>query len=299
VDDSLVDQRLAGGLLERQLGCHVRYAGDGKEALEQMAAQLPDLVVTDLQMPHMNGLELVAAVRKEYPFIPVVLMTAVGSEEIAAQALREGAASYVPKHRRSMDLSPTAQRILLGAQDDRREFHLMHYLEAGELTFVVGNDLDTLKGLAHHLQQMLRCLPLADEAERLRVGIALEEALANAYYHGSLEVGAAGTVGREGYDQVAEQRLAEPPYCDRRIRVTARITREEARFVVRDEGPGFAVAQLPPAEAPPDAEQGVGRGLTLIRMLMDEVIYNDAGNQVTLVKRRATPPAADAATAAD
>jgi CheY-like chemotaxis protein len=299
VDDSLVDQRLAGGLLERQLGCRVRYAGDGKEALEQMAAQLPDLVVTDLQMPHMNGLELVAAVRKTYPFVPVVLMTAVGSEEIAAQALREGAASYVPKHRRSMDLSTTAQRILLGALDDRTQSHLMHYLEAGELTFVVGNDWALLKGLAHHLQQMLRCLALADEAERLRVGVAVEEALTNAYYHGSLEVGASGKVDRDVYDQVAEQRLAEPPYRDRQIRVTAQITREEVKFIVRDQGPGFAVAQLPPAGAPLDAEQGAGRGLTLMRAIMDEVLYNDLGNEVTLVKRRAAQPALESEAAAE
>jgi CheY-like chemotaxis protein len=269
----------------------VRYAADGKEALEQMAVQLPDLVVADLQMPNMNGLELVAAVRKAYPFVPVVLMTAVGSEEIAARALREGAVSYVPKQRRSSDLSPTAERILLGALDDRTHSHLMHYLDAGELTFVVGNDWAVLKGLAQHLQQMLRCLPLADEAERLRVGVALEEALANAYYHGSLEVGAAGKVDREAYDQVAAQRLAELPYRDRQIRVTARITRAEARFIIRDEGPGFAVARLPAAGAPLDAEHGAGRGLTLVRTIMDEVSFNEAGNEVTLVKRRAALPA--------
>jgi CheY-like chemotaxis protein len=265
----------------------VRYAASGKEALEQMSLHPTDLVLTDLQMPEMNGLELVAAVKKEYPVVPVVLMTGLGSEEAAAQALREGAASYVPKHRLALDLLPTVRRILLGSHDDRAQSHLMHYLETGALVFVLNNDLALIKALVNHLQQLLRCLPLADETDRLRVGIALEEALTNAYYHGNLEIGAGpGKADRQSYDQLARQRLWEPPYRDREIRVTANISREEAVFVIRDQGPGFDVAKLAGA-AVPDAERGAGRGVVLMRTIMDEVIFNDAGNEVKLIKRRA------------
>src|SRR5262245_17181521 len=105
VDDSPLDQRLAGGLLEKHFNCTVRYAADGKEAVGQMAQELPDLVLTDLQMPQMDGLELVQVVKTEFPVVPVILITAHGSEEIAAQALRRGAASYVPKRRLAQDLA--------------------------------------------------------------------------------------------------------------------------------------------------------------------------------------------------
>ena len=128
VDDSAVDRRLAGGLLEKH-EWDVRYAAGGKEALAQLAGQLPDVVLTDLHMPELNGLELVAAVKKDYPQVPVILMTAIGSEEVAAQALREGAASYVPKRRLAADLLPTLDRILAGSLDDRAQPHLTHYLE--------------------------------------------------------------------------------------------------------------------------------------------------------------------------
>src|SRR5262249_31382151 len=130
VDDSPVDRRIAGGLLEAQSGCTVRYAADGKQALQEMAQQLPDLVLADLQMPEMNGLELVGAVKSDYPLVPVILMTALGSEDIAAQALRQGAASYVPKRKLAEDLVPTVQRILLGSLEDRTHSQLMHYLES-------------------------------------------------------------------------------------------------------------------------------------------------------------------------
>jgi CheY-like chemotaxis protein/anti-sigma regulatory factor (Ser/Thr protein kinase) len=295
VDDSAIDRRLAGGLLETQLGCTTVYAADGKEALQQLAAQLPDLVLTDLQMPEMNGLQLAAAVKAEYPHLPVVLMTAQGSEEIAAQALRQGAASYVPKRRLAQDLVPTVQRILAGSLEDRAHNQLMHYLEASESVFVLANDLGLIKALVTHVQHKLRCLPLADETERLRVGLALEEALTNAYYHGNLEVGAGdGKADRQAHEQRAAERRFQAPYRDRRIRVSAKICRDEAVFVVRDEGPGFDVSRLPTATDLLDVEHGAGRGVVLMRTIMDEVRYNDAGNEITLIKRRAPELPADA-----
>jgi CheY-like chemotaxis protein len=284
---------LAGGLLEKQLGCAVTYASDGAEALSQLARELPDLVLADLHMPGMSGLELVAAVKCEYPLVPVILMTALGSEEIAARALQQGAASYVPKRNLAQHLLPTVQRILLGSLEDRGHSQLMHYLESAQATFVLGNDLSLARLLVNHLQQMLRCLPLADETERLRVGLALEEALANAYYHGNLEVARTlGKADRQAYEELANKRQSEAPYQQRRIHVAARISRQEAVFVIRDEGPGFDVGALPTTMLP-DPERGSGRGIVLMRTIMDEVRYNAAGNEVTLLKRR-TPVADDA-----
>jgi CheY-like chemotaxis protein len=300
VDDSPVDRRLAGGLLEKHFDWTVRYAGDGKEALQQMALTLPDLMLTDLQMPEMNGLELVAAVKKDYPHIPVILMTALGSEEIAAQAMRQGAASYVPKRRLAEDLFPTIHRILTGSLEDREHSQLMHYVETTATVFVLSNDLALIKALVSHLQQMLRCLPLADETERLRVGVALEEALTNAYYHGNLEVGAAlGKADRAAYEELAQRRRWESPYQERHIRVSAKISRTAAEFVIRDEGPGFDISQLPTDAGLPDAERSAGRGVILMRMIMDEVSYNPAGNEVTMIKRRAPEMVCDDAEAAD
>jgi CheY-like chemotaxis protein len=284
-----VDRHLAGALLERQAGCAVRYAADGKEALERVAEEVPDLVLADLQMPEMDGLELVRALKRDYPVVPVILMTGHGSEDIAARALSAGAASYVPKRHLASDLVATAYRILLGSSEDRTHSQLMHYLESSEAVFSLGNDLGLLRALVRHVQQVLRCLPLGDETERMRVGLALEEALANAFYHGNLEVGATlGKADRQAYEQLARERLGQEPYRQRRIHVTVRISRAEAVFVVRDEGPGFDTSRA----ALLDAERDGGRGLVLMRTIMDEVRHNAAGNEVTLIKRRVVEPAA-------
>ena len=93
VDDSATDRRLAGGLLEKSGEWDILYAQDGSEALSQLEREFPDLVVTDLVMPGLSGLELIEAIKDQYPLIPVVLMTGKGSEEIAAEVCPENLGS--------------------------------------------------------------------------------------------------------------------------------------------------------------------------------------------------------------
>src|SRR4051794_40460387 len=87
VDDSRVSQRLAGRLIQNGTGRAVVYANNGTQALALIKEVEPSIVLTDLQMPGMDGLELVGAIRSDFPRIPVILMTAYGSEEAAMLAL--------------------------------------------------------------------------------------------------------------------------------------------------------------------------------------------------------------------
>ena len=88
VDDTAVDRRLAGGLIEQAGGIKVVYAKNGVDAFERVQEEPPDIVVTDMQMPEMDGLEFVTKIRTHFPQVPVILMTAQGSESIAVEATR-------------------------------------------------------------------------------------------------------------------------------------------------------------------------------------------------------------------
>ena len=66
------------------------------------------------------------------------------------------------------------------------------------------------------------------------------------------------------------------------------MTRHEAVYRIRDEGPGFDPARLPDPTDPARLERTTGRGLLLIRAFMDEVAFNGTGNQITLLKRHTT-----------
>ena len=120
----------------------------------------------------------------------------------------------------------------------------------------------------------------------MRVGIALEEALANALYHGNLEIDSELIASDyQEYRRLVEQRLNEPPYRDRKLFVSARMSRSEVVFVIRDQGPGFSPSSLPDPEKTGYFDRTTGRGVLLMRTFMDDVVYNDQGNQVTLIKR--------------
>lgn len=286
VDDSAVDRKLVSGLLAREPDWSAPTCINGREAIASLEhPPLPDIIVTDLQMPEMDGLELVEAVKDEYPFIPVILLTAKGSEETASDALRRGAASYVPKRRLAEDLVDTISRILASIDADRNHLRLLHYLSSSQQTFLLRNDFDQIAQLATHVQQLLRCLPLGDETERLRVSLAFEEALQNACLHGNLEVSTPPpNADREELAAHIKERSSKHPYSRRRIEVTAHIDRAAATFTIRDEGPGFDHAKLLNEAVLDDQAEASTRGLALMRTIFDEVRFNDSGNCVTLVK---------------
>ncbi len=286
VDDSATDRRLARGLLRGQGPWELYEAADGEEALERIEDHVPDLILTDLQMPDMDGLELVSVVRERYPLIPVVLMTSKGSEEIAVRALHEGAASYVSKKRLSQDLVEAVKRVLNASGEGRSQSRLMNRVSKLESVFVLENDLSLFPPLVNYLQQSAAMVRFGRDIDRLRMGVAFDEALVNACFHGNLEVGSElREVDHNAYYELARQRLNEPQYANRRIFVKLCITRDEITCVVRDEGPGFDPTQLPDPTDPANIEKPSGRGLLLMQTFMDEVRFNEKGNEVTLIKR--------------
>src|SRR5207247_8759528 len=87
------------------------------------------------------------------------------------------------------------------------------------------------------------------------------------------------------YHALLDERRQQEPYQDRRVHVSARESRAEAVYVIRDEGPGFDPTGLPDPTDPSNLEKVSGRGLLLIRTFMDEVHHNKEGNEITMIKR--------------
>lgn len=287
VDDSPIDRQLVGGLLQQDTDWTVTFAGDGAAALDSIRANAPDIVVTDLQMPEMTGLELVTAVRKGFAQVPVVLMTGKGSEEIAVEALHAGAASYVPKRVLSTMLVDTVRRVLASFQEDRYRSQLMMRAVVRSESFEIENDVNLLLSLSRHLQQTLADAWGIDRTDRLRIGTALEEALLNALYHGNLGVKSElKEIDHDEFYKQANERRVALPWRDRRIRIQVRVTSQEMEIVIRDEGSGFDPAKLPDPTDPENLDRPCGRGVMLMRAFMDDVRYNATGNEVTLVRKR-------------
>jgi CheY-like chemotaxis protein len=294
VDDSAVDRRLVAGLL-KQANLQVELAENGKEALDCVRSTAIDLVVTDLQMPELDGLGLVRHIRDHGPYMPVILITAHGSEDLAIEALHAGAASYVPKSELAQSLAQVVDEVLALTREDRNYERLNKCQTRAEFTFSLENDTALIDPIVELVQQVITSLGLCDTTGKLRTGMALQQALTNAIVHGNLELTTeqvlesreAMMTGRSRGPIVERQNM--PPYRDRRVFVDVRIDRNEARFVVRDEGRGFDLSQFR-HDGNGDSELKRGRGIRLMRMFMDELTYNEQGNEVTMLKRREKRP---------
>lgn len=289
VEDSQT-QALQFQMLLKKEGFDVTLAANGAVGLQCIAESPPDVVLTDLQMPELDGLELVKQVQKRWPLLPVILMTAHGSEEIAAEALRLGAASYFPKHSARYDIATTVRDVLEVVQPQREQHRLNEYLTAAESDFVLTNDTSLIRPLISRIESDVQQLWGGEESNCIRMFVALREALENAVYHGNLEV--SSELREDGgfeYYELANRRRQEAPYRDRRVHVQTRISRDAAEFTVRDEGPGFDPESLPDPTDPANLEKASGRGLILIRTFMDDVRHNGTGNEITMTKRLNKP----------
>ena len=286
VDDSPTERRRVGRLLEKGLeAATISYAENGKEALESLQLTLPDLIVTDLRMPEMDGLGLVEKVAEGGFGIPVILMTSFGNEEIALQALNAGAASYVPKSVLGKYLVKTAENVIALSQGKKNRQRVLQALTEVHSRFVLDNDITYIPPLVNYLQEQIALMRILDESQLIRIGIALSEALTNAIHHGNLELDSEWRQNdEEKYFKIAEERRCIKPYSDRRVRMVATLSDREVRFVIDDEGPGFAVDELRDPTEEFNMDRMGGRGLLLIRSFMDEVTHNAAGNSITLIK---------------
>lgn len=294
VDDSPMDRQLAARILQKYTGWTdlspdnvlvLDHAVDGDEALIIAERDRPDLILTDLNMPNRNGLQLVEEVRIRHMRVPVILMTAQGSDEIAIRALQAGAASYVPKKLLAQELIDTTLSVLEAAHAGRSHARLLECLTGSEAHFRLDNDPALIPPLMGYLKDSRFRVCGSDDTGLVRITLALREAVLNAMHHGNLELSSSLREDDEHeYHRLAKERMRQKPYCDRRVLVHAKDTPEGSKYVIRDEGKGFDPRKLPDPLDPENLERVSGRGLLLIRTFMDDVTFNDRGNEITMTK---------------
>ncbi len=285
VDDSDVDRLLMEGLLGQASGFVVIAAENGVQALKKLEEWSIDIILTDLQMPKMDGLELVKKIRENKLEIPVILTTGMGSEEIAAEALRVGAAGYIPKTKLNQLLVSTVREVLDILNGDQSYSRLLECSKLSHYEFELDNDPMLIPQLVDFCERMLKSMAPLDRIDCLRIAIAADQALRNALYRGNLEINAEHKIPsisstlNEELPLFVQERFEQEPYKDRKIDVVIEIKPTRFAMRIRDEGPGFEISQVGGWDQPSM------RGANLMNAFMDSVQYNEKGNEVKLVYR--------------
>ena len=114
----------------------------------------------------------------------------------------------------------------------------MDHLTFHNVEFTLVNDPKLIPAAVNYLQDVASRMDFYEEGQKLRIGVALEEALLNAYFHGNLEVSSElREIDHTEFYDLAEKRRCKHPFKNRKIFVAASISPEKATYIIEDEGP--------------------------------------------------------------
>lgn len=266
-DDPDIHQLLAAALQAPDR--LIDSATDGLEGLARVQAAPYDLVITDVTMPGLDGLELLQRIRKIRPDTRVIVMTVASTPEDIIRALREQAFTYLSKP----FTIPAVSRMAATALESTPSGDDIEVLSAQPhwLTLRLRCKAETADRILQFLREIAMDLPAK---ERENIATAFREILLNAIEHGG------------GSDP------------NKHVTITYVRGGRFLFYYVRDPGQGFSFDDIPhaavsnPMDSPiehVEVRQQLGMrpggfGIFMTRQLVDEMIYNEKGNEVLLIK---------------
>jgi DNA-binding response OmpR family regulator len=283
------DQELMRTILVRfiqRAGYDVLTAQNGEEAIDLYKLEHPALVISDIQMPKMNGLTLLREIKKIDERAFVILISGFGSEEVLLQALRGGAINFFKKPFKVEEVVDVLHQVLRHREIAQFPDLATPALAADEKRFEFApydvNVLPIINQIALNLGALL------PETDIINVRIGIEEMINNAIEHGCLDIGfeEKSAALRSGtFNELIKEKMKKLLERPRKIYVSSRLAPEELLVVIRDEGTGFDWRSVP-ALSSENLLHYNGRGIFLTKIFFDSVSYNAQGNEVTLCKKK-------------
>ena len=296
VDDEKNLRELLIRIFEKDGRFLVDTASDGEEGLEAVAKNDYSLVVTDLQMPNLSGLAFIRRLHHSYPGLPFVVFTGFGELDDAIEALRLGALNFLRKPWDLNQIVPSVERALQLIERTARRRKALSFIDSMRLSITLPPRISEKEAVIQHLVDPIHPMGIVSEADVRNVFLALDEILNNAIIYGALCIDSRlreKESSQAEFEESVAERENDPVYQSRTVKIEAEYSREEVSFRVCDPGEGFDHRNLPNPTNPENLMKEHGRGLLLARCFVDEVHFNEKGNEVTLIKRYSPTEADD------
>ncbi|MCK5680279.1 response regulator [bacterium] len=284
VDDEVEIRDILSRIVKHENLLADTYA-DGREALEALQESHDDvvLVITDIRMPRLNGLEFMRQASQDFPDTPFIVTSGHGTKKEIIQALKQGALDYFEKPFGVKEISASIRKVRLLADEGQRTSQVYRNLVEKRLLFKIANEIAMVQPLVGGLTDEVKlscCIPRS-QLPGMRMG--LHELIVNAIEHGNLELDSA-LKHRHDYLDVLKLRALDQRFCERRVTIEVVIAAAAFTCSIQDQGLGFDWRSLPDPTDPENLFKPHGRGIIMAGNFFDEFFYNESGNQVTVRK---------------
>ncbi|MDA0838179.1 MAG: response regulator [Planctomycetota bacterium] len=286
-DDELIRQSLGQFLQHR--GFQVLTAKNGEEGFDVYQRERPEITFTDLKMPRMGGLELMKEILSLDTEAHIVVMTAYGNDEAILEALRGGAEDFFKKPLDYTEVNEALTNIEIRILEAEGQGVDQGFVLEEQIRLEIPNDLNIVSSVVNKITGSLRYF--FESAVVHGIQGALIEMVVNAIEHGSLGISyeeKTQALEADRLNALILEKSQQPELACRRVRIDYHLTTTAVTYIIEDEGNGFKIDELPDPGDPENLWLGHGRGILMTQALMDEVKYNEKGNQVTLVKNLPT-----------
>ncbi len=249
-----------------------------------------DLVISDIKLPGMDGIELLRQIDRLDNPLPVLLITGHGNIEHAIQALRYGAYDFIRKPFDLSEITSSVNRILRGKREEKMTDNLGQYILYEKRMFELPSDSTACNVISYILTKDLTSAGFCNRTTAGNISLALKEAIDNAMIHGNLEISSdlVETKGIKEFYEEVEKRKVQKKFVGRKVTIYYELVKDYVEYIIEDDGHGFEYNLLPDPRDPENFYKNSGRGLLIIRTLMDEVDWNEKGNTIRLRKYRAS-----------
>ncbi|MFP6581133.1 MAG: response regulator [Candidatus Hydrogenedentota bacterium] len=272
---------------------HTTYvAENGEEAMTLYTEFNPDLVITDIRMPRVDGLELLKLIRKNDQQIKVIVTTAFGSEDYAKQALEYGASGYINKPVRIRELTNLVRETDISNRRNRIRKNLESRLQIQKFSMTVDNRMERAPDIAAILTEKASVYLGEDVLAGVHMGLL--ELITNAIEHGNLNISSEekreALAGEPGdmlklYQRKSHQgQLLYPEFARMLVHINVSMTPDYCEWTVKDEGDGFDWEQEAIASADRNENASTATGIDLCRIRFDELHHMGNGNTVRVRK---------------
>jgi DNA-binding response OmpR family regulator len=245
-----------------------------------------DLIITDIKLRKMDGIELLRRINSMDEPIPVLIISGHGNVEDAIRALRYGASDYIRKPFDINDLTSSVRSILKRKFQKKLSENFAKYKQYEKSVLVIPNDGDLINTISFNFTKDLVAAGLFNYTTSENISLSLQEAVSNAMFHGNFEIDSSlrDSGGMKEFNNEIDKRKVLSPYKDRTVKLTYELTPDYVSYEIEDQGPGFNFQTLPDPRDPENFFKNSGRGLLIIRIHMDEVSWHDRGNVIRMKK---------------